>query len=72
MIINFDDTFSEHSRTISDVNIEKNKNFDDVTSEKIIDRNDEKNDETEKINDIDCCESNFDFDFFACRMRICS
>ena len=31
------DTFSEHSRTISDVNIERNKSFDDVKSEKIID-----------------------------------
>ena len=30
-------TFSEQSRTISDVNIEKNKNFDDEKNEKIID-----------------------------------
>ena len=35
--IDFDDTFSERSRTISDVNIEKDKNFDDVNDEKIID-----------------------------------
>ena len=42
-ITDFDDTFSERSRTISDVKIEKNKNFDDVNVEKIIDRNDEKN-----------------------------
>ena len=40
----------ERSRTISDANIEKNRNFDDVNDEKIIDRNDERNDETKKIN----------------------
>ena len=34
-------TFFERSRTISDVNIEKNKNFDDEKDEKMIDRNDE-------------------------------
>ena len=36
------DTFSERSRTFSDVKIERNKNFDDEKDEKIIDRNDEK------------------------------
>ena len=36
-IINFDDTFSERSRTISDINIEKNKNFDDEKDDEIID-----------------------------------
>ena len=45
------DTFSERSRTISDVNIEKNKNFDDEKNEKMIDRND-KTDEIE--NKITC------------------
>ena len=33
--------FFKRSRTISDANIEKNKNFDDATSKKIIDRDDE-------------------------------
>ena len=45
-ITDFDDTFSERSRTISDVKIAKNKNFDDVKKKKIIDRNDEKNDDS--------------------------
>ena len=48
-IIDFDDTFSERSRTISDVNIERNKNFDDEKDEKMIDRDDET--ENEKIID---------------------
>ena len=42
VITKFDNTFFERSRTIFDTNIEKNINFDDVTNEKIIDRNDEK------------------------------
>ena len=33
----------ERSRTISDANIEKNENFDNVENEKMIDRNNEKN-----------------------------
>ena len=52
-IIDFDDTFFERSRTNSDTNIEKDKTFDNVENEKIIDRNDEKNDEIKKINDFD-------------------
>ena len=36
-IIDFDDTFFKRSRTISDTNIEKNKIFDNVNVEKIID-----------------------------------
>ena len=32
-------------------------NFDETKDEKMIDRNDE----TKKVNDIDCCETNFDF-----------
>ena len=40
-IIDFDDTFSERSRTTSDVGIEKGKDFDNVSDEKIIDRDDE-------------------------------
>ena len=48
----FDDTFFENSRTTSDVKFERDKNFDDVNDEKIIDRNDE----TKKVNDIDCDE----------------
>ena len=34
-------TFSERSRTVSDINIEKDKIFDDEKDEKMIDRNDE-------------------------------
>ncbi|KAG6994197.1 hypothetical protein G7Y79_00046g082480 [Physcia stellaris] len=41
-IIDFDDTLSERSRTSSDVNIERDKIFDDVENEKITDRDDEK------------------------------
>ena len=58
---NFDDTLFEHSRTISDANIEKNKNFDDEKNDEIIDR---KNDETKNEN-IDCFETNFDFEICA-------
>ena len=62
-IIDFDDekndTFFERSRTFSNVKIEKNKNFDDEKSEKNIDRNDEKDE------NINCFETNFDFDFFV-------
>ena len=56
----FDNTFFERSRTISDANIEKDKNFDNV-----------KNDETEKIKnetiDFEICKKNetIVFDFFA-------
>ena len=46
---NFNDTFFERSRTIFNINIEKNKNFDDVENEKIIDRNDVRNDEKNEI-----------------------
>ena len=46
---NFDDMFFKRSRTISNINIEKNKNFDDVENEKIIDRNDVRNDEKNEI-----------------------
>ena len=34
------DTFFKRSRIIFDTNIKKNKNFNDVKNEKIIDRND--------------------------------
>ena len=58
--INFDDekndTFFERSRTIFDVNIEKNENFDDIKNDEIINSNNEKNE------NIDCCE---DFDFLT-------
>ena len=64
------DIFSEHSRTISDANIEKNMNFDNVNDEKIIDRNDVENFDSKTNKTIDCDETNFDF--FACRVRICS
>ncbi|KAG7007442.1 hypothetical protein G7Y79_00010g029430 [Physcia stellaris] len=37
-----ENVLSERSRTISDVNIERDGNFDDVSTEKIIDRDDEK------------------------------
>ena len=47
-ITDFDDTFSERSRTMSDVKIAKNKNFDD-----------------EKNENIDCFETNFDFEICA-------
>ena len=60
-ITNFDNTFFERSRTISDANIEKNKNFDDEKNDEIIDR---KNDKTENEN-IDCFETNFDFEICA-------
>ena len=67
-----DDTLSESSRTTSDVEIERDKSFDDVSDEKIIDRDDE----TEEVDDIDfeiCVESETtDFDFLTCRVRICS
>ena len=33
----FDDTLSERSRTVSDVEIEKNKSFDDEKDDKMID-----------------------------------
>ena len=67
-IIDFDDTFSENSRTIFDVKMTKNKNFDDEKNNEIIDRNDE----TKKINfDFEICKT-IDFDFLTCRMRICS
>ena len=39
----FDDTFSERSRTISDVKVARDKNFDDEKDEKITDRDDEIN-----------------------------
>ena len=62
-----DDTLSESSRTHSDVEIERDKSFDDVSDEKIIDRNDETDD-----SEI-CAESEkIDFDFLTCRVRICS
>ena len=80
-----DDTLFERSRTISDTNMKKDKSFDDVrdvaddsTIEKDDEEDDEKNDETEEINDETddseiCAESEtIVFDFFACRMRICS
>ena len=61
---NFEENvFSERSRTISDVKIEKDRNFDDVNVEKIIDRDEKTNEIENEI--IDCCKSNFDFDFFA-------
>ena len=66
-----DDMLSERSRTISDANIEKNKNFDDDENEKITDRDDEKDDETEKIKDetidFEICKKSETtvFDFFA-------
>ena len=54
------DTLSERSRTISDVNIERDENFDDDEDEKMIDRDDE----TEEIeNETTDCST--DFDFFA-------
>ena len=46
-----DDMFSERSRTISDANIERNKSFDDVENEEIIDRDGETN---EVENEITC------------------
>ena len=64
-IINFDDTFFERSRTISNANIEKNENFNDIENDEKID--DSKTNETNEINDIDfeICEKNetivFDF-----------
>ena len=42
--------FFKRSRTIFDANIEKNKNFDDVKNDEIIDRNDVKNETTNLIN----------------------
>ena len=66
----------------SDENFEKvtndsTTNFDDAQNNEMIDRNNEKDE------NIDCFETNFDFeicaknetidfDFFTCRMRICS
>ena len=57
------DTLSERSRTISDASIEKDMSFDDENDEKIIDRDDEtENDETEKIDfDSEICAKIFDF-----------
>ena len=64
------DIFSERSRTISDANIERDMSFDDVNDEKIIDRDDVKDFDSKTDETIDCDEA--DFDFFACRVRICS
>ena len=38
-IIEFDDIFTERSRTTTDVNIEKNKNFDEMKNDEMIDSN---------------------------------
>ena len=68
-----EDALFERLRTISDAEIERDKSFDDASDEKIIDRDDE----TDEVDDIDydeiCVENETtDFDFFACRVRICS
>ena len=67
------DTLSERSRTISDVEIARDKSLDEVRDEDVIDWDGE----TEEVGDIDsdeiCAENETtDFDFFACRVRICS
>ena len=51
--VKVNDTLSERSRTISDVEIARDKSFDDVSDEKIIDRDDEEDDETEKVENFD-------------------
>ncbi|KAG7007386.1 hypothetical protein G7Y79_00010g028870 [Physcia stellaris] len=50
------DTLSERSRTISDVNIERDKSFDDEKNEKIIDSKTDKTSEVEDetTNSTDC------------------
>ena len=65
-----DDILSERSRTISDASIERDMSFDDVNDEKIIDRDDVENFDSKTDKTIDCEKTNFDF--FACRVRICS
>ena len=60
------DVLFECSRTISDASIERNRSFDDVSAEKIIDRDDEKNDEKDEIDrDDETDEINFDFEICA-------
>ena len=65
-----DEKIDENSEKITNDSI---IDFDDVNNE-MIDRNDETNDETKKINfDSEICAKNeIVFDFFACRIRICS
>ena len=57
-IINFDATFFERSRTVSDVEIARNKDFDDEKDDEIIDRDDETGNfdskRNETTNSTDC------------------
>ena len=66
IIDEIENAFFECLRTIFDAKIERNKSFDDAKNDEIIDWNDE----TESENIVDFCKTNFDF--FACRVRICS
>ena len=72
------DAISKENSEEIEVADDSTTDFDDVENDEVIDRDDEENDETEKVDDETddseiCAESETTvFDFFACRVRICS